>query len=438
MTYTEYVENCKKIQKNLNYDNKEINDLIVNNYFEDILLIDIRRMFNKRFKSKTHFSKNFWIERGWSEDIAKEKVSETQRRNSPRCKEYWIKKGFSIDEAKEKVSEIQKCNSSNSKEYWIKKGFSIDEAKEKVSEWAKKGSVRCKEYWIKKGFSIDEAKEKVSEIQSRGKEYWIKKYGEVDGIKKYDSFCAKCGYVNTKEYIVDKYGIEFYNNVKDERTGRYNIDWFKNKYGAEVGLLKYHQRYANIHVGKNKTDYLKRIEKKYSKLEKIKIESFSFEYWISKYINKHALFLWFDNDITKFYNFIPDYIKKSFKNNLSIGQRNSKKFRNYFMYTDSNEYLSSAGEINFYFLLKYHKIEYKFGILYPSSNMRTDFYLPEYDIWVEIAGMMSDEKYKKKMKYKSDNFGAVILQSIPQQEKFIKELKSLKKKYVNVDINALF
>jgi hypothetical protein len=50
----------------------------------------------------------------------------------------------------------------------------------------------------------------------------ISKYGEIDGIKRWEDYCERQAYTNTKEYFLEKYGIEFglekYKQINKEKA----------------------------------------------------------------------------------------------------------------------------------------------------------------------------------------------------------------------------
>lgn len=152
------------------------------------------------------FQKEFWIQKGMTEEQATQKVFEIQKKasskkskeirskisleTSPFRKESWIKKGLTEEQAEFEV----KCRRSVNKEFWIKKGMSEEEAIKKVAETqsiASKNASRNNlpnqlEYWIRKGYSENEAKQKLSERQATFTlEKCITKYGEVEGRKRW-------------------------------------------------------------------------------------------------------------------------------------------------------------------------------------------------------------------------------------------------------------
>lgn len=123
-------------------------------------------------------------------------------------KEYWINKGFSEEEAITKVKEIQSERSSK-----VKKRAKCDKetiisklGEDKAIIFFKEKSRFCVEYWIKRGYNEEEAQKKISSIQSRNakmqdftkknlysprcKEYWINRSGmtEEEAIKQVSEY----------------------------------------------------------------------------------------------------------------------------------------------------------------------------------------------------------------------------------------------------------
>jgi len=90
------------------------------------------------------------------------------------------------DHAKKTIANPK--NNFQSKEYWINKGYSEKEAVEKIKLHSIKISKRRKEYWINKGYSEKEAVEKVSEFQDKcSLKAFTKRYGEKEAAKKYEA-----------------------------------------------------------------------------------------------------------------------------------------------------------------------------------------------------------------------------------------------------------
>ena len=88
------------------------------------------------------------------------------------------------------------------------------------------------------------------------------------------------------------------------------------------------------------------------------------------------------------------------------GQKFGQHYR-----TDRGELLRQQHEKNFYDIMKeydLHLENYKMEINYPSSRLLTDFFFEDIGLYVEIAGLMQNHEYAEKMKFKQDNFGAII------------------------------
>ena len=157
-----------------------------------------------------------------------EKERKFKRSKNLLCIEYWLEKGFSEEEAKQQISNIQSERGKMVKgknkifrkedfykkygeeadyilrkrsvfciEYWLEKGFSEEEAKQQISniqrEISKKqkpnkeSKTTCIEYWLKKGYTEEEAKTAISKRQSTFTlKKCIEKYGVYEGTKKWE------------------------------------------------------------------------------------------------------------------------------------------------------------------------------------------------------------------------------------------------------------
>lgn len=54
--------------------------------------------------------------------------------------------------------------------------------------------------------------------------------------------------------------------------------------------------------------------------------------------------------------------------------------------------------------------------------MYSDFYLKDFNIFIELAGMLSFEDYRQKMIFKQDTFNSIILKKQKEYEPFLKDL----------------
>lgn len=147
-------------------------------------------------KKDTIFTKQYWINKGLSEEDSILKVSEIQSEISKKCmnhsnkgkfKENLRNKGYTEEEI------IECCLTPANIKFWQNKGFSEKKSKRKVSknqsyaakhvDFHKRLLPSNKEYWLNKGFSEEESIDKVRERQTTfSKEICIEKYGLEKGI----------------------------------------------------------------------------------------------------------------------------------------------------------------------------------------------------------------------------------------------------------------
>lgn len=204
-------------------------------------------MENKNEKEKqkryTCFHKQFWLNKGFSEEEAIHKVHEIQNKirekqtkevrskraqeNSPMRKETWISKGYSEEDAIYKIKTFRKCNI----EYWESRGYSHEDAileKNKFQSASSKSQKRKDDqfpnqvkYWLKKGFSEEEAKEKVSNFQHTfSLEKCIQRLGEEEGKKRFDQRQEKW---KSKVYNKDR-AIGYSISLAQEEIAKFLID----------------------------------------------------------------------------------------------------------------------------------------------------------------------------------------------------------------------
>lgn len=152
---------------------------------------------NEKTKKRSVFCFEHWIDKGFSEQEAKNKVSEIQKKNAKKVikrvkitKEFFKNKGYTNEEI------INKTLTPTKIDFWIKKGYTEQEAKNIIGENQKKASSFVDyekrvlpsniEYWTDKGFSYVEARKKVKERQTTfSLEICIKKFGEDLGLKRW-------------------------------------------------------------------------------------------------------------------------------------------------------------------------------------------------------------------------------------------------------------
>lgn len=168
-----------------NWKIQELNTFFNNNttfkpWHINILIEFVSRDFknyNLRFQKILLTSQNskerYILIYGDSDGIKKyNQLVEQAIKNHKNRLEYWLSRGYTEEQAKEKVSEIQAYRSSQSPS-------------------TQKGSIeytsRRSEIWIKKGYTKKQAKEKVKKIQTtNGINYYMHKYGYEIGRTKFE------------------------------------------------------------------------------------------------------------------------------------------------------------------------------------------------------------------------------------------------------------
>lgn len=158
-----------------------------------------QKLYMKHINNIKNFSclnKQYWINKGYSEEDAKKIISDRQKKNSKSVKKRIIvnKDFISKIYGEENINKFYRERSHLCTEYWIKRGYTEEIAKQKISEIQVKNRQKVKNkrnfktiiYWIDKGYSEDEAKKIISELQKTfSKEKCIEKYGEIEGLKRW-------------------------------------------------------------------------------------------------------------------------------------------------------------------------------------------------------------------------------------------------------------
>ena len=274
LNYLCSIENVKSFPELEIWFNKNINREFKKSEFNYKIIQ--KEIFGKSIKSI--FKKEYWLQRGYSEEEAKLKISEIQKENAKKSKnkakslskeeynaifatsskEYFKNKyGQNWEKHYKEYNKKRTNNSLKSKiQYWINKGYSEEEAKLKVKEFqsnaGKKAVQKLKngeyfiptqiQYWINKGYSEEEAKLKVSERQSTfSLDKLIKKYGFKKGTKIFESR-QKIWQENYKKTCFEKYGVSSYvetGNVSNNVISKGHqeiIDFIKENYDGEIKI----------------------------------------------------------------------------------------------------------------------------------------------------------------------------------------------------------
>ena len=185
--------------KNYTFKTKKWGDIkyfIERGWSEENALEEINKR-NKELKQRNRLCEEYWVNKGYSKEEAIEEISKQQKKSSKCVKTYHGKskqmladKGYSEEEIK------RICLTPTNIEFWVNKGYSENDAKELISknqieavkqvDFEKRLIPSNIEYWINKGYSKEEARQNVSEHQSTFSfQKCILKYGEEDGKKRF-------------------------------------------------------------------------------------------------------------------------------------------------------------------------------------------------------------------------------------------------------------
>lgn len=185
--------------KNYDFKTKKYGVLeywIERGWVHDSALVELGKR-NKDLKQRNRLCEEYWINKGYSKEEAILEISKQQQKSSKCVKTYHGKskqmladKGYSEEDIK------RICLTPTSSEFWVNKGYSENEAKDIISknqieavkqvDFEKRLIPSNIEYWINKGYSKEEAKQNVSVHQSTFSiDKCILKYGEEDGKKRF-------------------------------------------------------------------------------------------------------------------------------------------------------------------------------------------------------------------------------------------------------------
>ena len=221
ITINDFDDKISNLIKNINLNNKDrINELKNILFCDEVCLGKVE--FNKRLndaiitygKAGTTYRIEYWTFRGWSLDEAKEKISNIQKTNSPRCKEYYINKGFDEDTAVKNVNVTQSEYSKmgkHCKSFWINKGFDEDTAVKMANEYAQTCSIWNKNFWLSRGYTEKEAEEKMLMYNPSSPKFF-KYNNEYEKYKiKIDRLCK----LAKKRWRTDDYKNKIIARIKD-------------------------------------------------------------------------------------------------------------------------------------------------------------------------------------------------------------------------------
>jgi hypothetical protein len=398
---------------------------------------------------------NFWIKRGFSLDESKIKIKSQRKMN----KEYWLERGFTLEDSIIKSKEFQKNSNnvyvskikndsnfrdivsskrSNNINYWLNKGFNLEESKIKLSDRqstfslekciVKYGSEEGEKFWLERqkkwqnsllkseynGFDNKDSKS-IDFFKNKYGDIWLEYYIESVTFKDKEDIRYLLSFENYKDMITTlindnlnlsyisyrlRYPIlsEFYNTCIEDMYSflieNYEKDYGRPLYYERIYGEKWVDEFIKSHTYKNEEDLLFLLSfEDYFKLIDYLIENFGITDIVLK-IKKVIVSYFYKTTYEKMFGYL-----------MSVNPSISGKFG--YMRYYNNHLCRSSGEFMIAKFLKDNDIKYKYEKLYPNSKKRCDFYLIDYDFYIEYTGMYKikkyNEKYNEKLSFCIDN-----------------------------------
>ena len=325
------------------------------------------------------FSIKYWLERGLNEEQANKKIKTTK----PVYIEYWLNKGFTEEESKLKVdSQAMKTERA----YIEKYGESGAEIYKNKKLTLGHKSPRSKKSWIEKGYSEEEAIKKVSEVQSvYSRKILYEKYGEEVGERMMKER-------NEKWQKKLKENPNFKEIQKSKSAS--GISDFKNRYGDD-----YIEQYLNKRVNKlfikETRDKLIDVlnENNYNKFLNIIGENHKYDSKFIYRISKVSIFSYV-------FNKQPKEIKEDLVKQYTVRNKNGYGTT----YSIDGKIVRSLSELKIYEHLLNIGSNFEYDYLYPNQKTfyKCDFYLKDFDLYIEYAGMTNIKKRSENKKVLDD------------------------------------
>ena len=227
---------------------------------------------NKELKQRNRLCEEYWINKGHTKKEAINEISKQQQKSSKCVKTYHGKSKKMLKEKGYSDEDIKRiCLIPTNSEFWVNRGYSENEAKFKISELQTENANKFAKlrkdnpnnysatthtqlgYWLNKGYSKKESKIKLSERQKTfSKEICIKKYGEEEGKKRFterqnkwsksltNGGNLKIGYSKISQdlfnVLLETYDIDNRNNIY---FATHNKEYKLDKCESEGGIWLY-------------------------------------------------------------------------------------------------------------------------------------------------------------------------------------------------------
>jgi hypothetical protein len=287
------------------------------------------------------------------------------------------------------------------KKYGEKEGTELYNKKKNDGTF-KRTSNACIEYYLERGYSEEEAKELIKERQAVGRlDKFIERYGEEVGKKKWEERQIK--WQNT----LNSKPQEEIDAIKKKKGFVYSLKAKNIMTNEEISL---YVSQTSIRLSKKLIpsieDFSNRIKEDIK--NNIIYEGIHINEIMNHYTPSQFVLLDIEDPILYMKNFI-DVIDKY--ENANIIQ-NKGLLKNYTMWSEEG-FLRSSLEIFTYEKLKERNILFEIDKKYPHDNnpgsWRYDFYLPAYDVYIEVSPAYDKvEHVRKRVDEKEKLFGCLV------------------------------
>jgi hypothetical protein len=284
---------------------------------------------------------------------------------------YWLNRGYSELAAAQKIKDFQASSS---------KSFSN---KRKLYPEKYTGIIPSQlEYWINKGYSEKDAKIKLAERQATfSLEKCIKKYGPTIGVIKFNERQKK--WVTSIRAVI---GVSW--ETSQNNSGGFSNQYLFDKYGESWLMVKL-KSYKNRNRVHSATILM---------IEKINEIVYVTNGSLIKYLMTLDLF---DLDKYSKSSIVKFILKLTSIEIKSIWcKANGVKFKKSThgnMYWVNGKFYKSIAEFEIGKFLSVLNLDFENNKRYPNSQRVYDFYLPKFDLYIEWMGMKKNE-YLIKMK----------------------------------------
>jgi hypothetical protein len=360
------------------FNDTEVNDIITK-YTKDLMSItEIGKIYSRdggtitrvltenniKLAKGSAFNVKYWMERGLNEVDANYKVKTLK----PSLKEYWIHRGYSEDDA---VLQTELHLMNTERAFVLKYGENEGKKKfnEKKTKEGKFNSQRSIDYWISRGYNEADAKLKIKEKQTTFTlDKCIDKYGVDVGTKKF-----KDRQNNWVKKLNDRADIDEINKKKTSKS----LDIIMKK-----NPDNYIDVYFNFNIKNKSLEVLLNPTKTNNYVEFLNTVKNNFIF-NSKVLKSIAQIKLFHFVFTKTFDEIYNDLKKIY----GYRKTNTQIYGNIFVL--DGYIFRSLGEKIIYEKLKDLNIKFNYDKFYPEQkNFKYDFYLIDYDIYIEYFGML--------------------------------------------------